>query len=210
MEGKESKKGGFFSRVIKTLTGQPSALETGSGELESSFLPKEKEPCDLVFTRNFTRSGGKFIYCESVREANDNLRLVLDELPPGKIYCHEESVKTRLLEVGFDDFADKPAHAVAMASSCECLVAFNGGIMVSGTQTQHKKTNELPKTLIVLANTGQLVEKLHDGLTAIRAKYSGNLPASITTLHGPRKEHSQDEDQQNAKDIFLILEERAG
>ena len=208
MKGKEGKKEGFFSRVFKTLTGQPSPDETGMADLDNPHLPREKEPCDLVFTRNFTRSGGKFIYCESAREANDNLKLVLDELPSGKIFCHEESIRTRLLSIGFDDFADKPANSVAMATSCECLVAFNGGIMVSGTQTLHKKTSELPKILIVLAHTGQLVEKLHDGLTVIRTKYSGDLPASITTLHGPRKELTEEADVQNHKDIFLILEEK--
>ena len=35
---------------------------------ESPFLPKETEPIELIFAKNFTKKGGKFLYCENKNE----------------------------------------------------------------------------------------------------------------------------------------------
>ena len=42
-------------------------------------MPEEKTPVDELFTINFKKNGGKFLYCEDKDEALELLSSILDE-----------------------------------------------------------------------------------------------------------------------------------
>lgn len=205
---KEAKeKGGFFSKVLAILSGKPEEFMTDPNQEENPFAPKPQDPVDLTFVKNFTLSGGKFLYCESEAEALSNIRNITQENKLGRIFCQEDALRSLLSEAGVREFPDSTAQCDAMCTSCEYLVAFNGGIMISSKQTGGKKLEDLPHLYIAVARTSQLVEKLGQGLSGIREKYKGNIPSQITTIKGPIKESANGEHQMSPaqKDIYLLL-----
>ena len=55
-----------------------SEVQTNEDE-RSKYMPDFKLPIDERFTINFKANGGKFLYCENIKEVNENLKLILDE-----------------------------------------------------------------------------------------------------------------------------------
>lgn len=207
---KETKdRGGFFSKVLAILSGKPEELLGENTPDDNPFAPKVQDPVDLTFVKNFTNSGGKFLYCENEQEALECLRNITREHQLTRVFCIEDGLKEMLQQVGIEEFSEANGKAQAMYTSCEYLVAFNGGIMISSKQTGGKKLEDLPHLYIAVAKTSQLVEKLGQGLTGIREKYKNNIPSQITTIKGPIKE-SANEMAVNSpaqKDIYLLLVE---
>ncbi|MEN8667183.1 MAG: lactate utilization protein B/C, partial [Flavobacteriaceae bacterium] len=53
--------------------------EATNTDAPSKYMPKIKIPVDELFTINFKKNGGKFLYCETVQEAFDILEHILKE-----------------------------------------------------------------------------------------------------------------------------------
>ena len=87
-------------------------------------------------------------------------------------------------------------------------MAYNGGVMVTSVQKGNKSLDQLPKEVIVVAYTDQLVDRLNEGLSLIREKYGKDIPTRIGTLHGPEQEIQTDPDSGRLKNLFLLLTER--
>lgn len=200
------KKPGLLGKFINVLSGKPSEPQEDQGE-KISFPNDHREPVDLSFVRNFTASGGKFLYCESEKDAYDFLKQIVAESAVYSVFCKEQNLRSILEKGGLGNFTDKAEDATAFCSSCEYLVSFNGGIMITAKQTAGKKLSELPETFITFARTSQIVENLRAGLTGIRSKYHGDIPSQITTIKGPIKNSARDEVESKTcnKEIYLLL-----
>ena len=48
-------------------------------EAENKYLPKKELPADELFTINFNKNGGKFLYTESFEEAHEFLKEIIKE-----------------------------------------------------------------------------------------------------------------------------------
>ena len=48
-------------------------------EDQHKFLPDEDAPVDETFTINFNNNGGKFLYCETIDEVQNNLKNIVEE-----------------------------------------------------------------------------------------------------------------------------------
>ncbi|AEV32558.1 hypothetical protein Oweho_1568 [Owenweeksia hongkongensis DSM 17368] len=201
------KKTGFFGKFLNVLSGRP---EENSSEPETQSLfssSSKKEPVDLSFVKNFTASGGKFLYCEEEKDAYEFLAQIAKESHLNSIFCNESNLQSILQKAGIKVLADDVKSADAFCSSCEYLISFNGGIMITANQTMGNKLNDLPETFITVARTSQIVENLRSGLTGIRNKYSGNIPSQITTIKGPIKASAPEEAGGSTcnKEVYLLL-----
>ena len=202
----ESKKTGFFGKFLNVLSGRPDET-SGKQESEGLFNSSKKEPVDLSFVKNFTASGGKFLYCETEKDAYDFLTQIAKESQLTSIFCAENNLQSILTKSGLKVHSEDIHNADAFCSSCEYLISFNGGIMITARQTLGKKLSELPETFITVARTSQIVENLRSGLTGIRSKYHGDIPSQITTLKGPIKASANDEAGGSTcnKEVYLLL-----
>ncbi len=201
-----SKKSGLLGKFFNILSGKPS--EERPSETEKNLYGSQKrEPVDLSFVKNFTASGGKFLYCEKESDAYDYLREISKESALNRLYCSDPNVRSILSRAGFRDLADHVERSDAFCSTCEYLVSFNGGIMITAKQTMGKKLGELPDTFITFARTSQIVENLRAALAGIRTKYEGDIPSQITTIKGPREGSNPDEadSKMYKKEIYLLL-----
>lgn len=204
-----SGKKSLFGKFVDLLSGKPTndkeAPENGE---RGKFAPKTEEPVDLLFVKNFTNSGGKFLYCEDHKDVSHFIQNIIAESGLHQIFCEDQNLKSILLKAGVKVAALKIQDADAFCCSCEYLVSYNGGIMITARQTQGKKLDELPETFIIIAKTSQITENLRSALAGIRTRYQGDLPSQITTIKGPIKlDNIQDSSPGPVcnKEIYLLL-----
>ena len=84
---------------------------------------------------------------------------------------------------------DKSALAACDAgiTSCECLVAQTGSVLVSAAANGGRALSVLPPHHIVIATADQLLADLSEALAAISAKYQGHFPSSMSLITGPSR-----------------------
>jgi L-lactate utilization protein LutB len=206
-EFKEKK--GLISRFMDILSGKPAEdkAKTKNKAQVKALVIDDDEGFDLGFVKRFTHSGGKFLYCDDENEAYTYIRLIMEESGLGKVYCKNENLISILRKADVE-ISDELGETDAFCSEAECLVASNGGIMLSANQLRGKTLEELPDTFITIAKTSQITDKLRNALKGIRVKYQNDIPSQITTIKGPIQFNYIDEnDMSNIcnKEIYLLL-----
>jgi L-lactate dehydrogenase complex protein LldG len=90
-------------------------------------------------------------------------------------------------------YTDKP-YAVADlevcdagVTSCECLVAQTGSVMISSRSCGGRALSVLPPHHIVVATRDQLLPDLSAAYALMRKKYEGNFPSCMSFITGPSR-----------------------
>ena len=177
-------------------------------EERDKYLPKKELPVDELFTVNFNQNGGKFLYSESLEEAQEFLQKILEE--------NNWKGKTALilnskLKQKFKNFEWQTTKNINdgyfLFTTCEYLIANDGSLLISSNQIAEKKLKELPKNFIVFASTSQIVQTIGQGLQGIKVNNKKKIPSNITTI-----KHFKIDDETNfmsygssTKNLYLIL-----
>ena len=171
-------------------------------------MPEIKLPIDERFTINFKANGGKFLYCENIKEVYSNLSDILKENNwEGETLLLFDQ---RLNEL-FKDFnfkcSKKSSESSYFLSTCEYLIADDGSLLISSNQIAEKKLKELPTNFIIYATTSQFVENIGEGLRGIKGKNKEKIPTNITTIKHFKT--SEDKDfltyGSSSKNLYLLL-----
>ncbi len=147
------------------------------------YLNSEPQvPVDEIFTANFKKNGGKFLYCENIAELNEHFVNILEENDwfECEAMCLEPQL-FKMLEENKISF-NNPTQPKFLLASCESLIGEDGSVMFSSNQIKQYKTNDLPDNIILIATTSQIVLSKSDGLREIKKRYNTNYPTNITTV----------------------------
>ena len=182
-----------------------------SGEENNSdnnpFLPEQQLPIDELFTINFRKNGGKFIYCDSVTEVHEQFLNVLEENDwfECEALCFEPKLYSLLDENRL--MYDKPAAPKFILATCESLVADEGSILFSSKQIKQNKPNELPDNMVIYATTSQILSSKGDCLRHIKKMYDKDYPSNITAIKYFEKAKEEDFLHYGsvAKNLYLLL-----
>ncbi len=184
--------------------------KTEESKEKSPFLPQIKDPIEILFAKNFTKKGGRFIFCETASELNNNFNNILDEnkWTEKNIFCNNENL---ILKFGlsFDSFNLELNQSNVFFTTCEYLIANKGNILVSNHQLKSFKLNELPINLIVFSSINQIESDVSAGMTKLKNKYKNKVPSNITTLK-PKKLIEENDFLSygnSAKNIYLLLQD---
>ncbi|HEX8577286.1 MAG TPA: LUD domain-containing protein [Flavobacterium sp.] len=177
------------------------------GTVNDTSSEEEKLPVDELFTLNFKKNGGKFLYCENLPELRllfENILLENDWFE-SDVACYEENL-TSLLEENKLNYTN-PVNTKFLLSSCEALIGNEGSILFSSTQIKQNKPQELPANIIVVATTSQIVENKSDGLRLIKKRYSKDYPTNITTIKYFDKAKKEEDLHYGgvSKNLYLLL-----
>ncbi len=195
----------LFKRLFKF---KKTSEEKSNPSERGKFLPQEKPPIDEKFTFNFNKNGGKFLYCTSTEEimtAFDNILLENDWYEK-EVFCLNEQL-TQKFDGHNLQFSSNPK-ATFFLSTCEALIAKNGGILFSSNQIREKKLKELPSNFIIYATTSQLVDTISEGLQNIKIKFNNKIPSNITTIQdfeSSKKEKDFMSYGSTTKNLYLLL-----
>lgn len=193
----------LFKRLLN-----PNYKSGNSAKKEhSKYFPEEKLPIDEKFTYNFTKNGGKFLYCESIPEiltAFDNI-LLENDWYESSVFCIDDDLMSQF--DGFNLSFSKKNSTTFFLSTCESLVANNGSILLSSHQIKEKKLNELPSNFIIFAKTSQLVENISEGLRIIKNHNKNHIPSNITTIQDFESDKEKDfmSYGSSTKNLYLLL-----
>ncbi len=194
---------GFFSKLKRSLLGSSSQKEEERGK----FAPKEEQPLDEKFVSQFTEGGGNFMYCPSKEDAIEELNLYAEKQNWKGLFIASPELSnwanSTKLQTTFENDGQYPV----VLTSCEALIAFNGGIMIHSHHTGGRKLGDLPKHHILIAFTSQIVANLRDGMTAINQKYREHRPSNIAVIRAPNDQAVElaSADPNKGRTVFLIL-----
>lgn len=178
----------------------------------SPFLPEQEEPIDIIFARNFTRKGGKFLFIESKSSLVDNFKDICTEnnWNPQQVLCLNDSLS---IQFGVSSIPQNSGSLKAYEAAlieCEYLISNTGKILLSEYQIKHFKLSDFPQTVIVKASMSQLVRDVSQGMSLLKNKYPGKIPTNITTLKirsDSEEEKRTLESGTTSKSIYLLLED---
>ena len=175
-------------------------------ESDESSLPNIGSD-DLIFAKNFTSSGGRFIFIDEINSTKEVFEKIFEEnqWDPENV-CSLNPNVAKNLEIRSIRKVDNE-NVKALVTECEFLISNTGRILICNKQIKSNKIEDLPSVLIVLAKSNQFVSDVSEGMTMLKNKYKGNFPTNITTLNVKNK---LNEDNfltygNSAKDIYLIL-----
>lgn len=187
-----------------------SANDTSNEEKSSDlspFHPENEVPVDEMFTFNFKKNGGKFLYCENLAEVHDQFLNILEENDwfECDVMCFEPKLYSLLDENKLNYSSQKEPKF--LLATCENLIADEGSILLSSNQIKQNKPNELPINIIIYATTSQMLGSKSDGLREIKKKYDRQYPTNITTIKYFEKAKEEDFLQygSSAKNLYLLL-----
>ena len=171
------------------------------------FLPENQLPIDELFTINFRKNGGKFIYCDSLTDVHEQFLNVLEENDwfECEVLCFEPKLYSLLDENRLT--YTNPKNPTFLLATCESLVADEGSILFSSKQIKQNKPNELPDNMIIYATTSQMLGNKTDCLRQIKKKYDRDYPTNITAIKYFEKAKEEDFLHYGsvAKNLYLLL-----
>ena len=154
---------------------------------KQEFFLKEDNDLEVQFAENFSTLQGRFSFCSNNKELTTQLQTLFATRQWNKIFLNEAGLKAMLaqqnLQINIEtDLAD----CDAAITSCECLIARTGSIVLSSAQSG-RTTSVYAPVHICVAYTDQLVFDIKDGLNLLKKKYPAGLPSSITFASGPSR-----------------------
>ena len=185
---------------------------TGGKTKESPYIPVKEDPTDIIFAKNFTSKGGRFLFCESSDSVFNNFKEICIENKwnPSTILCLEKRLSFSLDIKLFDQSSENLKSFKAAVIFCEYIISDSGKILLSEHQIRHFKIPDLPETVVVFAKSNQLVKDVSHGMTLLKNKYKKKIPTNISTLNIKSniiKEKYPSIPETSAKNIYLLLED---
>lgn len=198
---------GIFDKLFR---GGKKKVSKQTAETRGVHMPDLKIPIDEKFTIHFKKNGGKFLYCDSLKEIEEAIDKIIheNEWQEKPFYILDERLEEKF-SAGKLSFTKKTIDSKVFFTTCEHLIAQNGSILVCSNQLKEKKLSELPPNIIVFATTSQLVESIGEGLKKIKKLYVPSIPTNITTLKHFKAEKEDENDfltyGSSTKNLYLLL-----
>lgn len=193
---------GIFKNIFGKKKQSPSPKDDSLGK----YMPKENIPVDELFTLNFMKNGGKFIYCDSMEEVHENFSDILKEngWDNKTVLCYDSILKDKFKSFKLEY---KNNSASFFLTTCESLIADKGSILISSNQIKEQKLDDLPDSFVLFATTSQLKETISEGLRAIKNNQQKQIPSNITTLKHfqSTKENDFMTYGSSTKNLYLLL-----
>ena len=199
----------ILKKVRKALINK-STHDTGHVDFDSPVYVQSADPMEMQFAQKFSSLNGKFVFCENEKEFTDNVSVLIKDNNWTNVFCLEPSLKDLLQKekIEFSDKAAELANANIGITTCECLIARTGSVMISSRQASGRRLPLYSNIHIVAAYTSQLVPDIKDGLKLIKTKYS-EIPSLIGNITGPSRtadiEKTLVQGAHGPKEIFVFL-----
>lgn len=177
----------ILKKIRKALS-EPTPIPFPQSEGSSLVYQPQIHDLEVQFAEEFTKLQGKFIFCLDDAELVAGLINILQSKEWTKVYCTEKKLQ-KLFAIG--SFPLDPEQILkdsqVSITSCECLVARTGTIVMSAAQQNGRTASVYAPIHICIAYSNQLVYDLRDALQLVKEKYQQKLPSLITFASGPSR-----------------------
>jgi L-lactate dehydrogenase complex protein LldG len=177
----------ILKKIRKALT-QSTPLPFPQSEGNSSVFQPSRQELEVQFAEQFSRLQGKFVFCLDKEELTAQLKGVLAHNKWEKLYCREGTLISEFSKQGFAVSTHEDlATCDASVTTCECLIARTGTIVMSAGQESGRTVSVYAPIHICIAYTSQLVYDIKDGLQQLKEKYGASIPSLVTFATGPSR-----------------------
>jgi L-lactate dehydrogenase complex protein LldG len=175
-----SAKENILKRVRQALS-NPVPLPFPQSEGTQSVYQPATEELEIIFAQEFTQLNGKFAFCTSEADMQQQVQQLITQKQWTKIYCSESAWNNQ-----FSNTINLPG-CDASITGCEFLVARTGTMVLSAAQQSGRTVSVYAPVHICIAYTNQLVYDIKDALQLMKEKYQGNIPSLISFATGPSR-----------------------
>ena len=186
-----------------------SSKKTPKHKAEDETTKKtEQLALDDNFVHHFIKNEGKFLYCTSQEEINQNLANIFEENAWTTSLCFNSDLQKMLFVTGVKS-VEKQTSLTPFFTTCENLIAKDGSLLFTSNQLKGITLSELPIHFIVFAKTSQIVSNNDDALMSIKNLYKKNIPSNISPIKhfNPNKKSNDimNYSNTNSKNLYLLL-----
>ncbi|MDE3235051.1 MAG: LUD domain-containing protein [Bacteroidota bacterium] len=175
-------------KKIRQALAQPVPVPFPQSEGHDSVFKPSIQELEIEFAENFSKLQGRFSFCADEAELVVQLKALIAARKWDKLYCREDVLKQDLADAGFSDFNAVNVHSCqASVTSCECLIARTGSILLSSGQQSGRTVSVYAPVHICIAYTDQLVYDIKDGIQLVKDKYQDAIPSLISLATGPSR-----------------------
>lgn len=174
-------------KKIKQALATPVPVPFSQQSTVQILNAQQQEP-EVEFAEKFTSLQGRFSFCFNVIEFANQFKTLLAARNWEKIFIKDDALQQTLQSAGLNiNYTNNLAECDAAITTCECLIARTGSIVLSAAQQSGRTVSVYAPVHICIAYTNQLVYDIKDGLELVQNKYHQNLPSLITFATGPSR-----------------------
>jgi L-lactate dehydrogenase complex protein LldG len=175
-------------KKIREALSNSTPLPFPKSEGNSSVFQPRTEDLEILFAEEFTKLLGKFAFCINEDDTKNQIKKLIVQKKWENIYCKENELQNLFKTEEFPAIKESSlAHCDAAITSCNCLIARTGAIVMSSAQQSGRTVSAYSPVHICIAYTDQLVFDTRDALKNLKNKYGNNIPSFITFAAGPSR-----------------------
>lgn len=165
----------------ESVTEKEIPLRTVEVTAPATYALPDEQDLDIRFATKFIDAGGKFIFCETMKEAVETLQMLKEEQGWAHVFCWENEIKDAFCDHNFQKGAIgfTLENSQAAVSLCESLAADEGTIILNPKQASRRRLSCFPKTHIIITDITRLNALEADALLRFKQTNKGELPSVI-------------------------------
>ncbi|NOU38675.1 MAG: LUD domain-containing protein [Ferruginibacter sp.] len=176
----------ILNRIKEALL-NPVPLPFTDSNADADIFVKNNDDNIVLFSEEFTKLQGKFLFCISEQEFQEKLAALILENNWQKIFCIEDKINNFLKNILVENYTNLSSCDVSI-TGCESLVARTGTMVLSAAQQSGRTTSVYAPIHICVAYTSQMIYDVKDALASLTDKYQTiNFPSFITFASGPSR-----------------------
>ncbi len=160
----------------------------GEDDKNLEVFAKTEDISELFFAQQLIEAGGKFVYCENVRDFHKQFTKLIEKNKWKKLRTGDETI-AKLLKIP-DEFVLSPELCTGEEVSitqCEYLAARSGSIIISTNVCPDRLAWSFCSVLIVIASVKQVVDNITTAYKLLKEKYKDKYPSMISVITGPSR-----------------------
>jgi L-lactate dehydrogenase complex protein LldG len=193
------------------ITEKEMPLRTVEVSAPPAFALPADSDLDIAFATKFIEAGGKFVFCETMKQAIDDLKQLKEEKGWAHIFCWENEIKDAFCDSNFQKglIGYTIENSDAAVSLCEFLAADQGTIILNPKQASRRRLTCFPKTHVIITDIAHLAPFEAEALDKFKQKNKGELP-SVVKLGTCNTGHFYDKQRlilnaDGPEDIYVFL-----
>jgi L-lactate dehydrogenase complex protein LldG len=152
------------------------------------YTKPSTEDLAILFAENLKNIQGHFCFCEDEKDFLMNVLALIHQKKTKEVYVWEKALQDILdiTDIVYKKDDRDFLGAEIGITTCEMLIARDGGVLVSSRQQAGRRLNIYPPVHIVVGFTSQLVYDVETAFQKIREKYK-TFPSMLSFINGPSR-----------------------
>lgn len=179
----------ILGTIRKALSENSVAMPFPEAEKMHDFFVKEELSLEEKFAQEYTKLGGKFIYCSDETDMIQQLLALADTMKWKKIQVKDKFLLSLFKENNIDLVEQaNDMHDIEVGMSlCECLISRLGSEILSSSQEYGRSLPVYSPIHITIAFTNQIVWDISNAISMLKEKYNNELPSMMSLTTGPSR-----------------------